>query len=235
MLASVTRPLPDPSPGLLRAMLDLFSRPLQALVRAVRTPKSGWVPYLVLVLGSLLAAGLYFHHVDLAWLSSHILARVPRASRSHMAREFTPTALEVSTLAGTFLSLSVGLVIVAAYYYLMLSLGGDREATFFRILSLTSWTSLPGILGALAALGIVLASGPHLGLGALAPTSLAYLLHLRPGSPFYDAASSFSILMPWSWALITLAFVRIYGYRLDRALAVVLVPYVVYYLLLMWA
>lgn len=233
MSDSASVSFPEPSPSSAQALLDILTRPLPALVRAVRIPASGWWPYLVLVLGSLVATGLYFHEVDLHWVMANILARVPANARAHAAREFTPTIFTVSTLVGTFLATSVGLVIVGAYYYMMLSLGG-RDTRFFSMLSLAAWVSFPAVLGILAAIALVLVSGPHTGPSVLNPTALAYLLHLRPGERYYDAASTLTILMPWSWALATLAFVRIYRYRLDRALAIVLVPYIIYYALLLW-
>ena len=225
---SLPLPLPEPSPNNARALLDILVDPVPALSRAVRSPKSGWVPYLVLVLTSMLVVALYFSRVDGAWLVAHILARVPQAVRMPAEKALGTTLLLGSTLAGTVLETSVGLVIVGAYYYLMLSLAG-RDATFFRMLSLAAWTSLPLLFGTLAAAAVVLVSGPHVGLSVLHPTALAYFLHIQPGARLYDAASSFSLLMPWSWGLAVTAFVRLYGYRLDRALALVLVPYVLYF------
>jgi hypothetical protein len=224
----LSQPLSEPSPGNLRALLDILVDPLAALSRAVRHPKSGWVPYLVLILAAALAVVVYFSKVDGSWLIEHILARIPRAARAHAAREVSLSVLYASTLAGVVLGTSVGLVIVGAYYYVMLSLAG-RDVTFFRMLSLAAWTSFPTLFGTLAAMAVVAVSGPHIPLSALNPTALAYLLDIHPGARLYDAASSFSLLMPWTWGLAVYAFVRLYRYRLDRALALVLVPYLIYY------
>ena len=219
------------SPTSLRALLDLFVDPVPALSRADRAPRSGWLPYLVLVVFQILVAALYFGRVDTSWLVARILSHVPQAARSAAAAHLSVGLLEGSTVAGMVLGTAVGLVISAAYYYIMLILS-KRETTFFRMLSLAAWTSLPAVLGSVAALAIVLAAGSHIGLSALEPTALAYLFHIHPGNRFYDAASSFSLLMPWTWGLATLAFVRLYGYRPERALALVLIPYVIYYVVI---
>ena len=227
----VNDPLPSSlpaSPTSLRALLDLFVDPAPALARADRVPRSGWVPYLVLAVFQVFVAALYFGRVDTSWLIARILSHVPRAARSAAAAHLSVGLLEGSTIAGVVLGTGVALVISAAYYYIMLILS-KRETTFFRMLSLAAWTSLPAVFGSVAALAIVLVSGPHIGLSALEPTAVAYLFHIHPGNRFYDAASSFSLLMPWTWGLATLAFVRLYGYRPERALALVLIPYVIYY------
>lgn len=225
--------LPDPSPSALRAVVDLFVNPLPALVRAVRIPRSGWIPYLVLALGGLVVAAIYLHVVDISWLIDRILARMPRAARHRAAHELTASVFAVTTLVGSFLSLSVGLIISAAYYYVFLSMGG-RQTSFFSMLSLSAWTSLPGVLVLCSSLVVILVSGAHTGPSVLDPTTLAFLLHLKPGAHYYDAASTFSLIDLWVWFLAILAFRKIYGYRLSRAVAIVLVPYLIYYALLLW-
>ncbi len=225
-------PWPDPSPSAARALLDIVVHPVPALSRAVRAPKSAWLPYAVLILASILLVVLYFERVDGSWLVAHILRRVPRAVRPRAAKVLNFPNLFASTLASIVFRTSVGLVIVGAYYYIMLSIA-KKETTFFSMLSLATWTAFPSIFAVLAALLVVLFSGPHLGLGALEPTAVANLFHIRPGARLYDAASSFSVFKLWTWGLAVLAFVRFYRYRLDRALALVLVPYLLYYVLIL--
>jgi uncharacterized membrane protein len=155
----------------------------------------------------------------------HILARVPRANRVQAAQTFSLRLLFTSTLAGAVLGPGVRFVIVGLYCYLILRITGG-DVTFFQMLSLVAWTSFPSVFGTLAAIAVVVVPGPHIALSSLDPTSLTYLLGIHPGTRLYLVASRFWALILWTWGLGVYVFMRLYRYRLDRTLLLVLAPIV---------
>jgi hypothetical protein len=228
---------PEPGPargGALAQLGNLFVAPGPALDYARERPKMWWLPFAI-VLGLQLILGLWIaatinvnalHAMMLHALAQSHSAHSAQAAQmiSHHGRGFLMIGAVIGAVA-----IGVGEVIFALYLFLADKLFSATNRSYGQWFSFTAWTWLPYTIAIVIA-GIVWALSSHATGMPGDPTSLnALIFHFKPTNRHAFSAAQFSLLEIWIIALVAYGLKRWCNYSTAKAVAIALIPYIVYY------
>jgi len=187
---------------------SVIADPFAAFAELKERP-SFWVPMLACIVTTAAMTFWYYQVVDFEWLKDHLFAGNPAfenmsaEQRAAMNRTMSPTIMSASAIVGVVIIMPLMFVLQAAYY-LLAGKVSNVQYSFKHWLSLVSWSSVPALIGALAAMLVILSYGSNAQMG---PSELQILsvnelfLHLKPAEKGAQWAGSIGILQLWGRVL----------------------------------
>jgi hypothetical protein len=187
---------------------SVIASPFAAFAELKERP-SFWLPMLACIVATAAMTFWYYQIVDFEWLKDHLFAgspdfeNMPAEQRAAMNAAMSPTIMSTSAIVGVAIVMPLMFAIQAAYY-LLAGKVTNVQYSFKHWLSLVSWSSVPALIGALAAMLVILSHGSNAQMG---PSELQILsvnelfLHLKPTEKGAQWAGSMGILQLWGWAL----------------------------------
>lgn len=209
-----------------------FFDPAKAFERLKSEPR--YLLALALVIAATCATWIWYYAVvDIGWLQDRLIEQkgYTAPAEADVARQvMTRGSLTTFAVIGGLVGIPLLLLIWAGYF--------RQVANFLSVdlplrkwYAFAAWTALPGLLLLpIAAVQFALGHARQIAPEELNPVSINQLLFQLPaGSAGGAVLNSFSLLSIWSIVLITIGLVR-WGVRsVPRALAIAVVPYIVFY------
>ncbi|MGH8160836.1 MAG: YIP1 family protein [Gammaproteobacteria bacterium] len=220
--------------GALVQLGNLFAAPSQALDYAHEHAQMWWLPF-VIVLGLELILGIWVaatiniqvvHAMMLQALAQSHSAHAAQAAQmiSHHGRGF----MMIGVVTGVVL-LGIGELIFALYLFLADKLFSAANRSYGKWFSFTAWTWLPLAIAVIVGM-IVWALSSHATGMPSDPTSLnALIFHFKPTDRHLYGAAQFSLLEFWIIGLVAYGLKRWCGHSTAKAIAIALIPFIVYY------
>lgn len=213
-------------------LVDIFLQPGKAFAELKERP-TFVVPLALTVVFSALMTFLYFHNVDSNWYYDHMFASKPdmTAKEIAQAKAAMPSTRIMSYigLVGVFIGAAV-LTLAMAVYYLLAGKVTGNNVSFLHAMALSTWPSMPGLLGLIVALVGVLTMDPKTPLESLQLLNLdPLLLDVPIDNRWSGLAKGFSLLMPWSWFLTALGWKTWGRTGWGQAIVVAVLPAAVIY------
>ncbi len=217
------------------AMVDMVVAPGTALDQIKLNSSWFWWPLLISIA---LGAGMlyyYFGWVDFSWFVEETISAMPteqRADGAEAVRNFmqvgSTTWMSVgAVVAGSF----VMYAIMAVYLHLANKLSTSAELSYGQWFSFSVWTNFVGVFAALAGIVFMLMSDTNqVAAEALQVSSFnALFVHASAGDPWYQIASSFTLINVWTLALMVIGYTRWTGASVLKSTIIVLLPWVLIY------
>jgi Yip1 domain len=168
-----------------------------------------WFPLLVVVLVSVAMVYWYYSFVDIEWLKDAIFSNNPKMLKMPEADRAKALAMmgRGAMLWGSVISALILIplfFVLNALYCLLAAKVTKLPQGFKHWFSLTCWTALPLVLGAIVgAILLLMSSSPQVAPGILQPLSIDELItHLPIGSPAQGLLDSLGIPGFLSWGLM---------------------------------
>lgn len=213
-----------------QAGVDVLSSPAPGFESIKRTPRSWWVPILLVTVTSVIYWSIYFETVDMDWLSHQALEALQGKLDPHalerMSQAITPRVLIVEALAGKVLTLSITVAVIAAYLRVVSQWQVRETPSPLQWLALAAWSRLPELAGYIGS-GLRMAIGPHQRLAAeqLSITSVAGFMPSAPVGGIGGFLAHYDLLGLWELALLVIGYAVYTGVSRRRAMLTVLSPW----------
>ena len=211
-------------------MIDIFLDPAKVWTQLKERP-TFLMPALVVAAATMLAAMLYFFHVDPVWFADYQIQAMGKemsASEVAQVQAFMPGARTLAwiTAATTLLTFAIIYALVALYYLLAGKVGG-HAVTFRHGLALTTWSSMPMLVVAVVSIIGTYTSSPQTSYESLQMLSVDPLLVQLPMDHDWSTlAKSFSLINLWTSFLAVLGWKTWFRTSWGQAFFVVLLPLV---------
>lgn len=211
-------------------MIDIFLDPAKVWTQLKERP-TFLMPALVVAAATMLAAMLYFFHVDPVWFADYQIQAMGKemsASEVAQVQAFMPGARTLAwiTAATTLLTFAIIYALVALYYLLAGKVGG-HAVTFRHGLALTTWSSMPMLVVAVVSIIGTYTSSPQTSYESLQMLSVDPLLVQLPMDHDWSTlAKSFSLINLWTSFLAALGWKTWFRTSWGQAIFVVLLPLV---------
>lgn len=192
------------------------------------------VPLLVVMAASIIMTFMYFMKVDSAWLIDHTLlasGKEMSAAEIAKAKSFMPGAKMMGYISAIGIPIGTAIMVTLfALYYLLAGKISGSAIGFKQALSLTCWSSMPMLLGAIVVLVGVVMMSPQTSIESLGLTHLdPLLLQLPIDSPWKKLATSFDLLSFWSIFLTATGW-KVWGKTSwAEAITVAVIPSIIIY------
>jgi len=225
----LTKPADAPSASPFNALITMFYEPARTFA-SLESRKAGWLPTILIIIGSLIVSIWYFNIVDFAWLQDQMLAEIPAPEREQ-AKEFMGKGLFMTfAVLGTIVSLP-GMLALSALYFILVSKAMNKPIDFNTGFSVSAWAAWPMILTVpLGIIQILMSSNGQLDFSALNPLSLNQLIfHYEMSHPLATFCDSVSVMMIWNIFLLVIGYETWAKVSRSTAWKVVLVPYATIY------
>ncbi|MEO8000830.1 MAG: YIP1 family protein [Arenimonas sp.] len=214
-------------------LINIFLEPGKVFAELKEKP-TFIVPLMVVMVATIAMTFLYFMKVDSSWFIDHtLLASGKEMSASEMAqaKSFMPGAKMMGYIS--IITIPIGtafIVALLALYYLLAGKIAGSTVGFKHALSLTCWSSMPTLLGAIVVLVGVIMMSPQTSIESLGLTHLdPLLLQLPIDSPWKKLATSFDLLSFWNIFLVALGW-KIWGKTSwVEGIIVAIIPIVIIY------
>jgi hypothetical protein len=192
----------------LQACINLFYRPNRVFQRLATTDNWSWLPFLLVVAGTVAPIYYYFELVDFQWYKDTIIslqfAKVSPAEQRVINASLEATRGWMGTIFGPTILIIIEVTLVAAYVNITGKIDELNVFGFSDWFGLVWWTLLPSALASVLSLLLLsLADSPRLLLSDVSPTALSYLLAIDIGSTWFGLCSA--IKLEGLWTLILLA------------------------------
>ncbi len=192
------------------------------------------VPFILVLVATLALTFMYFMKVDSSWFIDHTLmagGKEMSAAEIAQAKSFMPGAKMMGYISLVSTPIVMAIVVcIAALYYLLAGKITGSAIGFKQALSLTCWSSMPMLLGAIVGLIGVIMMSPQTGLESLMLTHLDPLvMHLPIDSPWKQLATSFDLLSFWNIFLVALGWKTWGKTSWAEAITVAIIPSVLIY------
>lgn len=214
-------------------LINIFLEPAKAFADLKERP-TFLLPALIVAVVSTLAACLYFFTVDPEWFANYQLAAASgemSAAEIEQAKQFMPGArtLGMITAVSTPIMLALVYVLMALYYLLAGKVAG-KPVTFMQGLSLSAWSAMPMVVGAVVAMIGVFTSDNQSSYESMQLLNVDPLFVQLPLDHDWALLTrSFSLLNFWVWFLAALGWKTWYRTSWGSALFVVMLPSLVIY------
>jgi hypothetical protein len=212
-------------------LLDIFLQP-SSVFTAERERPTFLVPIALLALLTLVATLAYFMRVDPGWYADHMIDAMGRelsATEEAQMRSAMPEARTMGVIGAVtgVIGVAVMMALTALYVWIAAKVTG-RVLTFKHGLSLSSWSSMPLLLGLLVAIVGALTMSPQTSFESLMLTNVDPLLVDLPNDHRWNrVAQSFNLLSFWSLFLFALGWKLWTRSSWLQAAVVALIPTVV--------
>jgi hypothetical protein len=213
----------------------LATAPSSAFAELRERPRF-WFPLLLVILTTAGLVYWYYSVVDVEWFKATVLSvdpalqRMSEEQRTAAMGMYTRNTLLWGSLIFTLVFIPI-LYLLQALYLLLAGKVTKLSPGFKHWFALTSWGSLPALLGSVvSAILLIMSDSPQVPPGTMQPLSLNELLiHVPPGGPGYTLLGILGIPTFLSWALMIIG-VRTWSRRSWAFSAVyVLLPMVLVY------
>lgn len=217
-------------------LINIFVEPSKVFAD-LREKPTFLTPFLVVAVLSAVAALVYFMTVDPTWFSQHqemqMLSQNPDMTREQIeqARAFMPGARVTGYIAAgsAFIVMAVVVALMGLYYLLAGKVTGN-PASYKHGLALSTWASMPMVLGTLVAIGGVLTSSNQTPFESLQLLNIDPLFVQLPfGHDWSTLAKSFSLLNFWVWFLAALGWKTWFRTGWGQAIVVAVLPSLLIY------
>ncbi len=211
--------------------INILTSPTEAF-RALEARPTKIFPLALVVLSTFAVLFWYYSIVDFDWFVDDALSQLNNLSETQLeaARErmqsMSPTMFKWFGLLGSTFGLLAMYFLQSAYLSIASALNGDKYR-FSHWFSMTVWTNLPAVLGAIGMMvTILLSPNGQLSAYELNPLTLANLGMSSANSSVQTLMNSLNLLMFWSIGLTVIAYKQWVRASWPRTLAIVLAPYI---------
>lgn len=196
-----------------------------------------WFPLLVLIASSTLLVIWYYSMVDIDWLKDMMFsanenfAKMPEDQRARMMGAMSRNSMLFSAVVSTLLVVPA-MCAVQALYFLLAGKVAGIALSYRHWFTMAAWCALPAVIGAVAGAAVLLSESSPM---QILPTqlqvlSLNELFFQRPmAAKGATLLSTFSLLTPLSWALLTICVKTWSGKSWLSSATFALLPSVVIY------
>ena len=217
----------SPKVSPLTTALNIFTSPSEAFATIGSRPTLVLFPMLLVLISGALMMYWYMSIVDFDYLVDFMVAMEgttgpQRDAFAQGIREMGSTFYEVLFVSLAFINPLIVYAVYAGYLAMVSYIIGD-EIRFGKWFSMVMWSSLVMLVGFVAS-AVVLMMNPEgrLGLDDVNALSLAGLLGLEPGHPYFQLLLGLSLPLFWHLALCVIAYRQWLSASWGKACAVVL-------------
>ncbi|MGH8109356.1 MAG: YIP1 family protein, partial [Arenimonas sp.] len=151
-------------------LINIFLEPGKVFAELKEKP-TFIVPFILVLVATLALTFMYFMKVDSSWFIDHTLmagGKEMSAAEIAQAKSFMPGAKMMGYISLVSTPIVMAIVVcIAALYYLLAGKITGSTIGFKQALSLTCWSSMPMLLGAIVGLIGVIMMSPQTGLESL--------------------------------------------------------------------
>ena len=215
-------------------LINIFLEPGKVFAELKEKP-TFLVPALIVVGASMASALAYFQTVDPEWFSAQQVAAMlaQGSSKAEIAQvqQFMPGARASGWIAAGTMPVVFAIMfsLYGLYYWLAGKVAG-QAVSFRQGVSLSAWSLMPMLIGAVIALIAVFTSSPQSTFESMQMLNVDPLLVQLPMDHDWSRlAKSFSLLNFWVWFLAALGWKTWFRTGWGQALAVVLLPSILIY------
>jgi len=214
-------------------LLDIFLDPGKVFI-ALKERPTFLVPLLVFVAVLVASTLAYFLRVDPVWYADHVLAMAGTemtTAEIAQAKQFMPSAPVQGYIGTAVAAIATPLLFALfAVYYLLAGKVAGAAVTFKHAMALSTWASMPTVLGIAVMLVGALLMAPQTAQNTLMLTNVDPLLVQLPyDSAFSGLAKGFSLITFWVIGLTALGWKTFTGSGWKSALLVAVLPTLVFY------
>lgn len=214
-------------------LINIFLEPGKVFEQLKEKP-SFVVPLLLVSIALSVMFLMYFMKVDSAWFIDHaLLAGGKEMSAAEIAQ--IKSVMPGAKVMGYFYAvlmpiLMIVIALISALYYLLAGKITGSTVGFKQGLSLSTWSSMPTLLGTIVALVGVFMMSPQTSIESLMLTNIdPLLLQLPIDSQWKKLATAFSLLYFWNIFLAALGW-KVWGKTSwSEAIVVAIIPYILYF------
>jgi len=214
-------------------LINIFLEPGKVFAELKHKP-TFLVPALLVAVPMALAALLYFLNVDADWWAhQQIQAMGADMSTAEIEQvsKIMPGARAMTWITAPMVLLTVAIMyIMLAFYYWLAGKVTGNLLSYRQGLSLSAWSGMPMVIGAVIAMIAVYISSPQSSFESMQLLNIDPLfVQLTTDHDWSRLAKSFSLLNFWVWFLAALGWKTWFSTGWGQALAVVLLPQVLIY------
>lgn len=214
-------------------LVKIFIEPSQVYSELKNEP-TFLKPLMIVMLPTAILTFCYFMKVDPTWYVDHtLMARADDMSPGDIARakEMMPTARTMGIIGAPMAAIALtAITMVYALYFMLAGKLTGAPISFKHGMSLTCWSNMPVLLGALVGLAGVIFMTPQTSFESLMLTNLDPLIvELSTSSPWSSLATNFSLLNIWVTVLMAMGWRVWANSSWTQAAVVALIPFIVVY------
>lgn len=214
----------------IQACSDIFFKPNGVFAATNVNHNWSWLPFIAVIVITVLPAYMYFNFVDFEWYTDLIVnstyADVSPNEQDMIRQNMTRDSVLLFSFVGAFVGYIVLNSLLAIYLNLSTKSDEDSLHGFTDWFGFTWWVSMPSLVSAvLALLMLTLAESNQLDPASLSPTSLAYWAGLDVGSQWYALAQSIRLESFWSMYLIAVGISQWTNIRGNKTYIIGIAPY----------
>jgi hypothetical protein len=193
----------------LQACINILYRPGRVFQRLATTDNWSWLPFLLVVAGTVAPIYYYFALVDFQWYKDTIIglqfATVSPAEQRVISASLEATRGWMGKVIGPAILIIIEVALVAAY----LNLAGKKDELnvlgFSDWYGLVWWALLPTALASLLSLLLLsLTDSPRLLLSDVSPTAFSYLFAIDMSSKWFALCSTIKLEGVWTLTLLAI-------------------------------
>lgn len=215
-------------------LINIFLEPGKVFAELKDKP-TFLVPALIVVGASMASALAYFQTVDPEWFSAQQVAAMVAQGNTKaeiaQVQQFMPGARASGWIAAGTMPVVFAIMfsLYGLYYWLAGKVAG-QAVSFRQGVSLSAWSLMPMLVGAVVALAAVFTSSPQSTFESMQMLNVDPLLVQLPlDNAWSSLAKGFSLLNFWVWFLAALGWKTWFRTGWGQALVVVLLPSLVIY------
>lgn len=190
-----------------------------------------WIPFLLVVVSSVLPIYLYYSTIDFSWFIETATVNSPPEVKA-MMETYTQKQFRATAIAASFISAIIGCTVVAIYLNLATKFDPDNINGFTDWYGFAWWASMPLVISNLIGtfLIIVMAS-PQVNANVLYPLSLAFVLNVGLDSKWLSLLQSVGLSSVWSIYLMAVGLSRWINVSASKAFAIASLPFAIIWMI----
>ncbi|MFS1703181.1 Yip1 family protein [Alteromonas sp. AMM-1] len=223
-MSEVTNPI--------QACNDIFFKP-NGVFKAVNEHNNwSWVPFLIVIVLSVLPGYLFINFVDFSWYQNMLIdtqyGEMSPAEQDQMRMGMQQSAIQMFMLIGGILGPIVVNAVVALYLHLMTKSDEQNLNGFTDWYGFTWWASMPAVINALLAIALIALSENHQVLPTIiSPLSVAYWADVQMSSEWFGFAQSLRLESLWTIYLIAVGIAQWTSFSTKKATIIACAPFAV--------
>jgi len=213
-----------------QAVTDIFYRPRAVFDALAVKDNWSWIPFILIILLSLVPIYLYFNMVDFNWYSGVIAqTQLPNASPAEvdaLSKAMTLGTTQTITIASIAIGMPIAMAIYAGYFTLWTRNDEKSIQGFTDWYGAMWWITMPTIINALLACIYLLVQEPNtqISVAALAPTSIAFIAGIDMTNQWFNLLNSIRVDSIWTIVLATICLRSWTNFGLTKAAIVAAIP-----------
>jgi len=228
--------MPANFPSSFSILTTIFTEPQKAF-KDIQYSYPVLLPLLSIIALNAILVIMLFASIDFEWYIDHMVeisaGEASKAEQDQVRQGlslFSPTAMGSMGAVGAAIGILVIYCLMAFYFVIVSNISNDGFQ-FKQWLSLVSWSSIPTLVGTLAAFVVILTtSNGQIVPEALDPLSLNELFFgMDPVKGLGNILASTNITLFWSIALLTIGYAKWTEKTIAKSFLIIILPYVFYY------